>query len=195
MTFYSLEKWQLVIYKATHEPLPCFIWTIVVALVFLLPPYNDGTRCKCGFLFNTLECLSQKSPSSSLTRMTLTTTPFSCSFPLLLFRILLCPCGCTACVMLLCHHIPPWPVPDSKLYWQGERKEKNRAEGRNWLRWQTERRQERVAHWDHCRCDAMEMLVAPAHNLELKAYKHNMFITRFLELIVEYRGFKRIWPH
>lgn len=120
---------------------------------------------------------------------------FSCSFPLLLFQILLCPCGCTACVMLLCHHIPPWPVPDSKLYWQGERKEKNRAEGRNWLRWQTERRQERVAHWDHCRCDAMEMLVAPAHNLELKAYNHNMFITRFLELIVEYRGFKRIWPH
>lgn len=36
-------------------------------------------------------------------------TPFF--FPFLLFPILLCPCGCSVCVMLLCRHIPLWPVP------------------------------------------------------------------------------------
>lgn len=52
--FHSSEKWQLRMLEPTHESLPCYIWSIVVTLVSLLPSYSDGTHCKSGFLFNTL---------------------------------------------------------------------------------------------------------------------------------------------
>ncbi len=104
-------------------------------------------------------------------------------------------------VLCLCHAaVPPHSSLTSSCHLKTvltrEKERENGAEGRIWQQWQTARRQERVAQWDHRCCDAMEMLVAPTQalhdNFELKMFKHNMAdVYGLFELIVEYnlRGY------
>lgn len=177
--------------KITHKPLPCFIWTIVVTLAssFSLVQWRNPLQM-C--FSNTLECLSHKVPTPHW-HVCPSTTPSSRSFPLLLFQFCCVRVGapsvscCCATAFLtdqfLCCH--------KAVLTRATEREKNRAEGQNRQQWQTERRQERVAQWDHCCCDAMEMLVGSTQalhdNFELKTYKHNMVdVYRLFELIVEY---------
>lgn len=120
------------------------------------------------------------------------TTPFCHSFPLLLFEFCCVRVGAPS-VSCCC---ATTFLPDQFLcrlktaLTKEKEREKNRAEGRIWQQWPTARRQERVAQWDHCCCDAMEMLVASTQalhdNFELKTFKHNTAdVYGLFELIVE----------
>lgn len=105
---------------------------------------------------------------------------------------MLCPCGCSGCVTLLCRHIPLWPVPvpPHNKYRHGGRKGRRR-EWRAWTGCSDKHRDVKRGWpgWDHHSCDAMETLVASTWTLhdhfELKVYKNNMAWTLF-ELMAEY---------